>query len=82
MSRQELVGWLQHQIAEQKRIDATTAGAPTILSEIAPDVAQDSGVLSEVQLLLPDAKKRVKQVKQIFVDKGNVVKVQILELQF
>ncbi|KAF8186819.1 hypothetical protein BJ912DRAFT_1022739 [Pholiota molesta] len=27
---QELVSWLQHQIAEQKRIDATTSGAPAL----------------------------------------------------
>ena len=28
VSKLELVSWLQHQIAEQKRIDATTSGAP------------------------------------------------------
>jgi translation initiation factor 2-alpha kinase 4 len=64
---------LQHQIAEQKRIDATTAGTPAILAEMAPDMVsatKDSGVLSEIQLLLPDPKKRGKQTKQIFMDKG------------
>ena len=72
VSRQELVGWLQHQIMEQKRIDAMTAGAPSILTEVTPDVSttKDIGIMSDVQLLLPDPKKRVKQTKQIFVDKG------------
>lgn len=57
---------------EQKRIDAMTAGAPSILTEVTPDIstAKDIGIMSDVQLLLPDPKKRVKQTKQIFVDKG------------
>jgi translation initiation factor 2-alpha kinase 4 len=73
VSRQELVGWLQHQIAEQKRLDIPTAGAPSILAEVAPDVipsVKDTTALSDVQLLLPDSKKRGKQVKQIFAEKG------------
>lgn len=73
MSRQELVGWLQTQIAEQKRIDATTTGAPNPLSETSPDInatPKDSGFSSEVQLVLPDTKKRGKQIKQIFTEKG------------
>jgi len=31
LSRQELVGWLQDQIADQKRLDATTSGAQNLL---------------------------------------------------
>jgi len=49
-----------------------TAAATSILTEVTPDVstAKDIGITSDVQLLLPDPKKRVKQTKQIFVDKG------------
>ena len=72
VSRQELVGWLQQQIAEQKRIDGATAGAPSVLAEAAPDVllSVKDTALSDVQLLLPDSKKRPKQLKHIFGDKG------------
>jgi translation initiation factor 2-alpha kinase 4 len=52
VSRLELVGWLQHQIAEQKRIDAATTGAPTTLAEVVPDVlpaVKDTAALSDVQ---------------------------------
>lgn len=55
VSRQELVGWLQHQIADQKRVDATTSGALNIL-ETAP-VMKDTAVIPEVHLVLPDQKK-------------------------
>jgi len=64
---------LQHQIAEQKRFDGTTAGAPTILGEVAPDIlpaVKDTSTQSDVQILLPDPKKRGKQAKHIFADKG------------
>jgi len=64
---------LQHQIAEQKRVDGATAGAPTILAEVAPDVlpaVKDISTQSDVQILLPDPKKRSKQAKHIFADKG------------
>jgi eukaryotic translation initiation factor 2-alpha kinase 4 len=67
------VPWLQQQIAEQKRVDASTSGAP-VLSETAlqtPVATKDSSSHSEVYLALPvDVKKASRQKKQIFVDKG------------
>jgi eukaryotic translation initiation factor 2-alpha kinase 4 len=78
VSRQELVGWLQQQIAEQKRRDMSTHG-----SSVTPDAFQgalsgkDVSSVSDVQLVLPadtklpgDAKKQRKQVKHLFLDRG------------
>ncbi|KAH7923751.1 Serine/threonine-protein kinase [Leucogyrophana mollusca] len=79
VSRQELVSWLHQQIAEQKRIDASTSGASTY-----PDTLQvatpskDIGGPPEVQLLLPvDAKKQRKQVKQILLDRAYEKGIQV-----
>ena len=71
VSRQELVGWLQHQIADQKRVDATTSGAQNHLLETAPNfpVIKDA-VIPEVHLVLPDQKKQRKPVRQILIDKA------------
>jgi eukaryotic translation initiation factor 2-alpha kinase 4 len=71
VSRQELVGWLQHQIADQKRLDATTSGAQNVL-ETPPNfpVIKDTAVIPEVHLVLPDQKKQRKPVRQIFLDKA------------
>ncbi|KAF9527861.1 other/PEK/GCN2 protein kinase [Crepidotus variabilis] len=73
LSRQELVGWLHSQIAEQKRIDATTTGVANALSEVSVDtgaLAKEPSGMTDVQLVLPDTKKRGKQVKQIFTEKA------------
>ncbi|KAG5641706.1 hypothetical protein DXG03_004410 [Asterophora parasitica] len=73
VSRQELVGWLQHEIAEQKRIDLATSGAPIVAdSSSLPLPAKDVSVTSGVQLLLPptDTKKQRKHVKQLFHDRA------------
>ena len=73
VSRQELVPWLQNQIAEQKRIDIATSGAPVVSHSIhsiqhPPASGKDT---SDLQLLLPaDTKKQRKQVKQLFLDRG------------
>ncbi|KAF8170288.1 kinase-like domain-containing protein [Mycena galopus ATCC 62051] len=72
LTRQELVGWLQQQIAEQKRIDASTSGALRF-SEVGPThaVPKEDVAANAVQLLLPvDAKKQRKQVKQLFMDRA------------
>lgn len=72
VSRQELVVWLQQQIAEQKRIDASTSGTP-ILSETSqgPVVSKDLGSAPDIYLVLPgDQKKLRKQTKQMFIDRG------------
>lgn len=79
VSRQELVVWLQQQIAEQKRIDASTSGTP-ILSETSqgPVVSKDLGSAPDVYLVLPgDQKKLRKQTKQMFVDRAFEMGVQI-----
>ncbi|KAG6888787.1 hypothetical protein C0992_007517 [Termitomyces sp. T32_za158] len=73
LTRQELVGWLQHEIAEQKRIDLATSGAP-IMSDSGsqPLPSKDVSITSNVQLLLPpaDMKKQRKYVKQLFYDRA------------
>jgi translation initiation factor 2-alpha kinase 4 len=71
LSRQELVGWLQHQIADQKRLDATTSGAQNILDTASNfPVMKDTAVIPDVHLVLPDPKKQRKTVRQIFLDKA------------
>ncbi|KDR70022.1 hypothetical protein GALMADRAFT_255390 [Galerina marginata CBS 339.88] len=71
LSRQELVSWLQHQIADQKRVDATTSGTPTLPETSANlPVIKDTAIVPDVQLVLPDPKKQRKQVKQIFLEKA------------
>lgn len=70
VSRLELVGWLQHEIAEQKRIDVATSGAP-IISDSITLPTKDASVSSDVQMLLPtDVKRHRKHSKQIFLDRG------------
>ncbi|KAJ7702683.1 kinase-like domain-containing protein [Mycena rosella] len=74
LTRQELVGWLQHQIAEQKRVDASTSGALRfsdvgVAHPVPP--SKEVATASAVQLLLPvDIKKQRKQVKQLFMDRA------------
>ncbi|KAJ7101250.1 kinase-like domain-containing protein [Mycena belliarum] len=79
LTRQELVGWLQHQIAEQKRVDASTSGALRAAEAgagvygVPPSRGREGGggAAAAVQLLLPvDIKKQRKQVKQLFMDRA------------
>ncbi|KAF8625130.1 hypothetical protein AX15_005537 [Amanita polypyramis BW_CC] len=80
LSKQELVGWLQQQIAEQKRIDLSTLGVQSrseVLSSSAP-TKEAVHPPSDVQLILPvDAKKQRKQVKQLFLDRAFETGVQL-----
>lgn len=72
LSKHELVSWLQHQIAEQKRVDMTTSGAP-LLSDNHQTVSinKEPAPTSSIQLVLPaDMKKQRKNVKQIFQDRA------------
>lgn len=71
MSKQELVSWLQQQITEQKRVDLTTSGAP-ILNEtpVHHPVTKDPAVNPHIHVVLHDAKKQRKNVKQLFEDKA------------
>ena len=72
VSRQEIVGWLQQQIAEQKRSDLTTSGVHTSTDNTQSLSNQKDGSNNtDIQLLLPgDIKKQRKQTKQIFRDRG------------
>ncbi|KAJ7760657.1 kinase-like domain-containing protein [Mycena maculata] len=73
LTRQELVGWLQQQIAEQKRVDASTCGALRFSDIVVtnPLPSKEPAAASAVQLLLPvDIKKQRKQVKQLFMDRA------------
>ena len=78
VSRQELIGWLQQQIAEQKKIDISTYSASVPSENIQPSLSsKDVSGSSNVQVLLPsdlkvasDAKKQRKHVKQLFMDRG------------
>jgi hypothetical protein len=76
VSKQELVGWLQQQIAEQKRIDLSTSGVSISTEGAASNITSKEMVppSSDVQLVLPgDTKKQRKQVKQLFLDRGEYV---------
>ncbi|KAF5320234.1 hypothetical protein D9611_011377 [Ephemerocybe angulata] len=71
VSRAELVGWLQHHITEQKRIDLQTSGAQT--TQDGPPLHQDTSVShgNEVQLILPaDIKKQRRHVKHLLSDRA------------
>jgi translation initiation factor 2-alpha kinase 4 len=72
VSRQELVSWLQHQIAEQKRIDATTSGAPALNEpSLHVPVIKDTATNPLVQVILTDPKKQRKSnTKSLFENKG------------
>ncbi|KAJ7220218.1 kinase-like domain-containing protein [Mycena pura] len=71
LTRQELIGWLQQQIAEQKKIDASTSGALRFTDVGTAVPSKDVAGASGVQLLLPvDIKKQRKQVKQLFMDRA------------
>lgn len=72
VSFQELVPWLQHAIAEQKRLDAQTSGAPMITEHmpVPSGSSKDGFAAPDVHVVLPDPKKQRKQTKQIVLDKG------------
>ncbi|KAF8345771.1 kinase-like domain-containing protein [Amanita rubescens] len=80
LSKQELVGWLQQQIAEQKRIDLSTSGVPISTEGTLSNVPSKDTVppSSDVQLILPvDTKKQRKHVKQLFLDRAFETGVQL-----
>ncbi|KII86233.1 hypothetical protein PLICRDRAFT_114396 [Plicaturopsis crispa FD-325 SS-3] len=79
ITRQELVGWLHQQIAEQKRIDASTSGAPAFTENLSTSAtAKEMPASDEVQLILPaDTKKQRRQTKQIFSDRAFDITTQL-----
>ncbi|KAG1908872.1 kinase-like domain-containing protein [Suillus fuscotomentosus] len=71
VSRQDLVGWLQHQIAEQKRVDLATSGSSAYPDTLTIPAPSKDASAPEVQLILPvDTKKQKKHVKQILLDRA------------
>jgi translation initiation factor 2-alpha kinase 4 len=72
VSRAELVGWLQHQIAEQKRIDLSTYGTGAAWeSTPTASSSKDAMATPDVQLVLPaDVKKQRRSVKHMLNDRG------------
>ena len=71
VSRPELVGWLQHEIAEQKRVDASTSGVTSYSDIQQSSRTKDVPGTADVQLFLPvDVKKQRKLTKQLFLDRG------------
>ena len=76
MSKQDLVPWLQQQIAEQKRVDVAASGVET-MTESAPTpivTSKESNNNLDVHILLPgegtNLKKQRRQTKQLFADRG------------
>ncbi|KAJ3758340.1 kinase-like domain-containing protein [Lentinula raphanica] len=80
VSKSDLIGWLQHEIGEQKRIDTTTACTPASsrhgvlsISQIGRSNTAVPPGSSDVQLCLPqETKKQRRQVKQMFLDRGMI----------
>ncbi|KAI6146889.1 kinase-like domain-containing protein [Pisolithus tinctorius] len=69
VSRQDLVGWLQQQIAEQKRIDSSTSGATSYPDILHTSLSGATSSGSDVHLVLPvDTKKQRKHLR-ILLDK-------------
>ena len=68
---QELVGWLQQQIAQQKWADLATSSVLMVAENIGVLPPKEVSISPDVQLILPiDTKKQRKQVKQLFLDRG------------
>ena len=76
VSRQDLVPFLHQQLAEQKRVDASLSGVPSIsegpsTSSAAP---KEASAPAGIHLVLPsDAKKQRKHTKQMFLDRGEYI---------
>ncbi|OSC98901.1 Serine/threonine-protein kinase [Trametes coccinea BRFM310] len=73
VSPNELVSFLQQQIAEQKRIDATTSGAAaTLENPQAQAVAEKPSITGDTLVVLPgDIKKQRKGTKTVMLNKAH-----------
>ncbi|KAI0666498.1 Serine/threonine-protein kinase [Trametes maxima] len=68
----ELASFLQQQIAEQKRIDATTSGAAIIDSPQSQPVAKEPSITAETMVVLSgDMKKQRKGTKSVMQNKAH-----------
>jgi len=84
VSRQDLVPWLAHRIAEQKRFDKEHSGVDAVHTELAPPPPQrDAGSADDIQILLPTEsqlqRKQRKQTKQIYLDRAYQIDADIRE---
>ena len=75
VSRQDLVPWLQQQIAEQRKIDLSTSGVDKDLeSNLVPSTSIGiNNIISDVSVVLPGEggmKKQRKQTVKLFQDRG------------
>ncbi|KAL1938729.1 hypothetical protein VTO73DRAFT_11332 [Trametes versicolor] len=72
VSPQELVSFLQQQIAEQKRIDATTSGAAMIENGQPLAATKEPSTSGETLMVLPgDIKKQRKGTKSVMMNKAH-----------
>ncbi|KAH8114389.1 kinase-like domain-containing protein [Phellopilus nigrolimitatus] len=77
VSKLDLIPWLQHQIAEQKKNDLASSGVTGLSSEISSSsitsIKENNNSL-DVQLILPgegtNLKKQRKATKQLFLDRA------------
>lgn len=78
VSRQDLVPWLQQQIAEQRKIDFAASGVDKELeTSIVPStsIASIHNIISDVQVVLPGdgaMKKQRRQTVKLFQDRGGL----------
>ena len=78
VSKQDLIPWLQHQIAEQKKIDSVQSGVTPLSSDMTASptttVAKENVANADLQLILPgegtNIKKQRKTTKQLFLERG------------
>ncbi|THH07416.1 hypothetical protein EW145_g3398 [Phellinidium pouzarii] len=75
--KQDLIPWLQQQIAEQKKIDAASSGVTAVAPEMVTSSimpTKESTSHADIQLILPgegtNLKKQRKTTKQLFHERG------------
>ncbi|KAJ8457370.1 hypothetical protein ONZ45_g18339 [Pleurotus djamor] len=78
VTRLDLVPWLHQQIAEQKRADLATSGARAF-SDFTQNPApiKDAASSSDLHMLLPGDAKKMKSVKNMYIDRAFETGVQI-----
>lgn len=71
VTRLELVPWLLQQISEQKRVDLSTSGARMFTDITQNNVSsKDVATSSDVQMVLPGDAKKMKSLKNMYIDRG------------
>ncbi|KDQ25175.1 hypothetical protein PLEOSDRAFT_1066383 [Pleurotus ostreatus PC15] len=78
VTRLELVPWLLHQISEQKRVDLSTSGARMFTDITQNNISsKDVATSSDVQMVLPGDAKKMKSLKNMYIDRAFETGVQI-----